>query len=453
MAARTKPGRSTPGADRAAPLALAIALAAALAGAARATPTDTLEIADVARLARERSPEVLASDRDLAAARSDSLAARRRGARAYSLLAGATVAPRGFYDPSFTNLGDYHAQAGLEWPLRDGGERRRAIARGAVDATAAGWSRVLAARDAALSAVTLAIERLRLDEIGSGQREASGWLARLADQMGAAVRSGGRERAEALRAQLERDAADASLAATERDRETTTRELGHWLALPPGSPIALRAAPGQDERAPGVEDSARVRAAFARSPEISQAAADEARARLDLDEAQRRNTLRVSLAADAGLAGTDLTAAVPEEFRAAHPGATFPDRLRRDLGASAGVQLKLPVLDGGAPHQVAARRAALDAASLRRSSAAELADRAAVELLARWRAASQRREVALASAHRAEDHLLRMRSLYAAGATTLLELLDARRVLDDARERLAQARADVRLAVYESEVR
>jgi len=444
-------GRPAARVTRAALLLLAFAFA--LAAPAPAAVTDTLEIADVARLARKRSPEVLAAEGDLAAARFDSLAVLRRRSRSYSLLAGATVAPRGFYDPAFTNLGDYHAQAGLEWPLRDGGERRRAIARGAVGATAAAGSRAAAARDAVLRAVTLAIERLRLDEIDAGQREASNWLARLAEQMTAAVRSGGRQRAEALRAELERDAADASLAQTERDRETATRELDHWLALPPGSPIPLRAAPGQDERAPGDEDSLRVRAAFARAPEISQAATDEARARLDLDEAQRRNSLQVSLAADAGLAGTDLTAAVPEDFRATHAGATFSDRLRRDLGASAGVQLKLPMLDSGAPHEIAARRAALEAASRRRATAAELADRAAVDLLARWRAAAQRRGVAQASTARAEDHLLRMRSLYAAGATSLLELLDARRVLDDARERLAGARAEVRLAVYESEVR
>ena len=52
---------------------------------------------------------------------------------------------------------------------------------------------------------------------------------------------------------------------------------------------------------------------------------------------------------------------------------------------------------------------------------------------------------------RAETNLLRVKSLYVAGATGLLDLLDARRLLDDARERLADARSENRAAQHEAE--
>ena len=42
-----------------------------------------------------------------------------------------------------------------------------------------------------------------------------------------------------------------------------------------------------------------------------------------------------------------------------------------------------------------------------------------------------------------------MRSLYAGGATSLLELLDARQQLAEARTRLSEARLETRLAHWE----
>ena len=79
--------------------------------------------------------------------------------------------------------------------------------------------------------------------------------------------------------------------------------------------------------------------------------------------------------------------------------------------------------------------------------------RGVLDLLDRWRSAERRRQEAESMAERAETNLLRGKSLYAAGATGLLDLLDARRTLDDARERLAEARAQCRAARLEAETR
>jgi hypothetical protein len=196
-----------------------------------------------------------------------------------------------------------------------------------------------------------------------------------------------------------------------------------------------------------------VLAVYDAAPEIAQAQLETQRARLDLDVARRRRETQLTFALDAGLWGGDLTAAVPQALKDEQPGATFQDRLRRDLGASAALKFSLPLSDPAAPHDVSGRAAAGEAAGLRATSVASEARRAALELLDRWREASRRETRARASVALAEENLLRLRSLYASGAATLLELLDARRQLDDTRARLAEARFDARLARLEAEER
>jgi len=76
-----------------------------------------------------------------------------------------------------------------------------------------------------------------------------------------------------------------------------------------------------------------------------------------------------------------------------------------------------------------------------------------LDLLSRWRSASARVALARVSLERASDNLIRMRSLYAGGASSLLELLDALQQWDEARDRMADARSDARLAHWEGEIR
>jgi outer membrane protein TolC len=161
----------------------------------------------------------------------------------------------------------------------------------------------------------------------------------------------------------------------------------------------------------------------------------------------------MDLVADAGFWGSDLTAAVPEDLLLLDPGATFGDRLRRDLGASLGVMFRLPVLDASLRPESHARTASLRASSQAVLAQRETQRRLSLDLLDRWRVAARRDAAAEGTVARAEDHLVREKSLYAAGTLTLLELLDARGLLDDARARLSEARFEHRLARLEAEAR
>jgi outer membrane protein TolC len=428
-------------------------VSAALAWAAGARAGQPLSVGDCVRLARLHAPEALIAGAARESARQDSLLHRFDQRPSYSLFGGATAAPRNFYDPVATNLGEYELKAGMEWPLRDGGMRARDRQRAALDAQGALLDQRLAARDAGLRAGELALASVRQAELARTQRESLEWLDRLAFEMAAGARAGTRGRADAQRAALERDDATSELESTARAGHALGRELARWLGLPPDSLPEVSPPEGRETQAPDAGDSLRVLAAFGGAPEIAQAQLDTQRARLELDLARRRRETQLALALDAGLWGTDLTSSVPEELRAQQPGATFADRLRHDLGASLALRFRLPLVDPGAPHDVAGRSAASEGAALRAQSAAAEARRAALELLDRWRDAVRRVSRAEASVGLAEENLLRLRSLHASGSAPLLELLDARRELDVTRVRLAEARFDARLARLEAEER
>ena len=414
--------------------------------------SDSLTVGECVARAREHAPEprVLAAERIAAALDSSAIFRARRAA--FSFQVGAMVAPHRFYDPAITNLGEYGLKLGVEAPLVDGGSRRRERERGAL---ASGESRLRleqGARDAGLLAGALAVEWLRLTETERTQIEAVAWLEHLAGVMESGVRAGVRGRADALRALLERDAAAAALDLTRRDLAATSRALTR--AIGAGEPYRPAIRSESDSEVPPTDaDSLALIAALEHAPEVRLAGLSEAQRRIDLDAARRGRSWQVGLAADAGLAGSDLTRIVPPDVTEAHPGATFSDRLRRDLGASVSLQLRRPLFDPSARDAAAARLAAVEAQHLRQDVELDAQRRLALDLVARWRSAALRLTLARDGAARADEHLLRLASLHAAGAATLLELLDARRALDDARERLADARAEARAARLESEER
>jgi len=113
----------------------------------------------------------------------------------------------------------------------------------------------------------------------------------------------------------------------------------------------------------------------------------------------------------------------------------------------------MPVADPQVGPTVQARRHDIEAARLRVANELETQRRTRRDVLARWESATRNLRTAERSAERAGDHVLKMRSLYNAGSSTLLELLDARRVLNDAIDRLALARAENRAARFEAESR
>jgi outer membrane protein TolC len=414
---------------------------------------DTLTIDDCFRVARERAPEVVITRLAWRAASADSIAAWRNRHPLLSLFGHVTVAPKGFYDPAITNLGDYELKAGVEWPLLDGGDRARERARAANRSSLAAIDVARARLEAGLRAAALAIDVLRLGDQERAQDEALGWLDRLTSLLKAGARAGSRSVADALRVSLERDTKRIDLETTRNDRSAAERELAQLLGLGAAPAPGIRAPSRGEEAPPATADSVALFAALEAAPEVRSAIANRADQRIALSESQRKNALRVNASADAGLAGTDLTTTVPPDLEAENPGATFADRLRRDLGASGTVDFKKPIADPTVGPTITARRRDLEASDLRVANETETQRRIRRDLLARWQAAARKLAIAEASADQAADHVLKMRSLYNAGTSTLLELLDARRVLDETLDRRAEARAENRAARFELEAR
>ena len=424
-------------------------------GAAMPPPgaAESLTVEQCVALARREAPSVAAAGFDRQASESDSAAIATNGRPSFSIRSGATVAPRGFYDPAVTNLGDYEMKAALEWTVADGGRRARDRRRGALELAAARGRLDLESLVAGRRAAGLAVGLLRSSELEMNQREAYEWLARLGALVRSGVASGSRSASDSVRVALERDQVAADLETTLLDRETARLELQSLVGrdvLRSATIIDPSAASGRE---PTSSDSTRLLESIERQPEVALARINESTARLDLLDARRSASPQIDVSLDAGLAGTDLTGFVPAGLRASDPDATVGDRLRRDLGASAAIHVRVPFLNSALRPARTAREAAEGASGIRSESAQREQRALALTLLARWKANSRRTAAARTTSDRAEINLLKMKSLYAGGSSSLLDLLDARRVFDEARQRLTEARWDERLARFQVEDR
>jgi len=412
-----------------------------------APAADSLTVEECTALAALHAPGVLAARADALAASYDSSAAAVTGRPALSLDGGALLVPDGSYDPAATNNGEYHAKVVLDWPLADGGVRRRARTTAALTAEGARLDAATAAREAQIHVIEVALDLARIDEVRAAQAASEAWLDELAALVDAGVRSGRRSRADAVRVALEHDAAESAQLTSEGARGALARELATLIGRP-GEAIAVRAPEGELAAA----DSTVLLARLEAQPEFQRARNEEALRRVAIEEAKGTKALQFGLVADAGLWGTDLLHAVPPELEEAHPGSTFSDRMKRDLGASVAIEVKKPLTDPAAGATALARVAALDAARLRREALLEQRRRGVYDLVERGRTAFAQLALAENSTARADDNVLRARSLYAGGGAGLLDVLDARRQLDEARARLADARFEAFKARYEAEV-
>lgn len=428
-------------------------VAAAAEGVIAASEPDSFTVAECVRIARAAAPEVQAANAERLAASLDSAATARNGRPAWSVFGGATVAPAWSYDPAFTNLGDYQFKLGMDVPLLDGGVRRRERLLAGLTATQMALERDRVARDAGLRAATVALTLLQRELQETYARASLTWLERLATLLESGVRAGAQARADAVRARIEIDAVGAELSIVQEERGALTRELAQLMGRDPLRGVRVIGADSAGISPPSAADSALWLERADQAPEVRAARSQAAAARLSLEQARRRNALQMSFAADAGLAGTDLTRVVPPDIRAENPNATISDRLRRDLGASVSFQFRRPLLDPATSLSIAAREASLRAAEARANTASIERRRQVLDLLGHWRSAVERLRLTRAALARADDHLVRLRSLYSGGGASLLELLDARRQLDDARTRLAEARLATEVARWEGELR
>ncbi len=422
---------------------------AATGGAA----SDSLSIEQCVALARMRAPSLVASEWDRTAAVLDSVALSKNLRPEWSANAGGTIAPRGFYDPAITNLGDYEAKLAMAWTAADGGRRTRARERGSVEASAARWRSRLAARDAGLEAAELAIRLLRLQRADSTRRAALEWLDRLAGMVRSGVVSGVRGPSDSIRVTLERDAAVAALESDRLEARITALELLNRFGREQDTMLVIREPHDLGPGAVTDADSVQMLRGLDQRPEVQLARAAEAQGRLDLLDAKRRNAPTVEVALDAGFAGSDLTRVVPADLRAADPAANLGDRLRRDMGASAAIRFHLPLRDAAARPMTEARLAALSAARVRGAAEVMAQRRLTVGLIERWRTAARQLDASQVTGLRAERNLLKLKSLYSGGAASLLDLLDAWHTFQEARDRVEDSREQSRVAYFQLEDR
>ena len=414
---------------------------------------ETLSVEACVAMARQQAPALIAATLDEHGASADSSAAAFNRRPDFFLSSGATVAPAWSYDPALTNLGEYHAQVGMDWTLSDGGRRDRARERGRIGAESARERRLLASREAGLQAASLALRWLRVNDVAGTLADARAGLMNMEALVSAGVRSGARSPADSIRLALALEDAALEIESTNADARITQIELLAALGKPLASAVVVRPLEPPQARDPSPADSITLLEGAGQRPEVALARLEESTARLEVLEVSRRNAPTVDLGLDAGLMGSDLTSAVPSSLTAQNPGATFADRLNRDLGASAAVTFRLPVLDRALTPAADSRSAASQATAVRRAEAERGEQLQVMELLARWRSAAQRMRLAESVAIRAESHYLRTKSLYAGGATTLFDVLDALQILKDARVHRAESREDLRMAMFEVEDR
>ncbi len=308
----------------------------------------------------------------------------------------------------------------------------------------------MSSRDAGLRAASLALAIQRDQEVLGIRRDALDWIERLESLVRSGVTAGFRSVTDSARVALERDNEVLALEGARADLRALRMQLAPLLGRPLDAETAIRA-DGADMRAPGAADSVRITAGIESLPEIALARLELERGRLDRQAAARRAAPTVDLVLDAGLAGTDLTEVVPPDLAASHPGATLADRLRRDLGASAGFRFHLPFLDPGLRQSIRARGAAVDAAAARLEAERTLQETRSRVLLGQWTAAHERLQLARRATGRADRNLLLLKSLYAAGSTPLLDLLDARRQSEEARLRLTDTTLELRDLRFQAE--
>jgi outer membrane protein TolC len=279
-------------------------------GEAGAMP-ETLTVAQCVALARLQAPALTAAALDERAAASDSTATGFNRRPEFFLSTGAWLAPEWSYDPAFTNLGEYHAQLGMNWTLADGGRRQRARERARLDLEGARARRMQASRDAGENVAALALQSLRLREVGEIFGETRERLDAIGLLVRAGVRSGTRSPADSIRLGFTEEDVALDLETTSAAAVATDLELLDAMGRGLDHPIVVRTADPSDVRAPTPEDSLALLAGAAARPEVALARVEETQARLEALEVGKRNAPAVDLSLDAGLAGTDLTRAVP----------------------------------------------------------------------------------------------------------------------------------------------
>jgi outer membrane protein TolC len=329
-------------------------------------------------------------------------------------------APPNGYDPVVTNSGEERAQLSATKLLYDGG------------AAAAGIRRAGAQRGAAAARYRQAVRdvdyevRIRFAELLAAGREITARMEGLERLQGYETllesrrQAGQAVAADLLRTRVAMTAARADLLDAETRQDGARMALNHLMARDPAAPLTPASLP------PPAPLAATSPLPWQSVPEIEAARRETDAASAALDVARSERKLHLFLLADAGLWGSDTTHAVPPDFAATHPGATFGDRLRRDLGYSVSLDFSLPLTSfGGIRARIA--QAELTLQQAQQSEHATESDAAFEWSLARrvMERAYRQYQLLSGAVPEARDAYLEAESRYRGGAGNSLEVLDA----------------------------
>jgi outer membrane protein TolC len=247
--------------------------------------------------------------------------------------------------------------------------------------------------------------------------------------------------ADLARTAVQEASARADVIDSEARRDAAAMGLNNLMGRPPGNPF--EPVPLPEPPPPPTVPAAEAPT----TPDIEAARFEREAAAAALDVARAEPRPHLDLHADAGLWGSDTSHAVPPDFAALHPDATFADRLRRDLGYSVSVFVTWPLTDFGGIHaRIAQARLALEQAGQAEKATTMEKDLEAAQAHRAMEHAYRQFQDLGRAMPQAHDAVLEAESRYWGGAGTTLEVLDAFTAATDLAVRRVQAELTYRLA-------
>lgn len=377
---------------------------------------------------------------DIAVARQKSAEARAERWLKVAADGDFVYAPEAGYDPVVTNLGEERLQLTVRQPLYDGGARRAAVSRAEANLAAAGARYRIAEKDLELDVRSRSSEFLQAEAEIEVRREGLERLTAYRTSLESRRSAGQGVAADILKTDVRLGSDQASLVEAEGRLQQARLSLNDLMGREPQAPLALAPLPPPDA-AQGPETRS------GETPDVAAAEAEVGSAAFGVSVAKAELWPQLYLNGDVGLWGSDTSRLVPLDLKAKDPGATFPDRIRRDAGYSFGVTVSWPLWDHGAARaRVAQAELALERAKRERDLQTRAARLQWEQALAALRVLSTQIEILSRSAPDAHDAYLEAESRYRGGMATALEVLDASAAAVDTSVRLADAVARYRIA-------
>jgi len=394
----------------------AVTLVAALAGPAAAQEAPpALTLVDIVAATDQRNPAVTAARRAV-----DAAEASVRLARAGAGISVSAQGSAGIVGGTTTTSSSLSSSAGLSasYTIYDSGETAASVRQAEANLRSAQAALGQVRQDTALAAAQAYVTLLRAQRAVDQSAQVVAQNQGLLRQAEAQFQAGAVARADVVRAQANLAAAEGNLIAARSAVDQATAGLNTTIGQGPLAAIAAASAPAAPQTTVAQGDLARL---VEDRPEVRRALADIDAATAALAVAQASDGMQVAL-----------TGGVTQGFTPT--GQTV---------YSIGTSVSLPLIDGGrSSAQVAQAQANLAAARARIEGTRLTLQLQAVTALSSITSARARITSAQAGLAFAQESLRLSQGRYAAGAATILEVIDAQTALVQAQVTLDGAQFD-----------